>query len=200
MLSAKWGAKEREAWNAAVMTELGLFKHLPQWFGHDSDFLYAQLNSEVPFKDHKWNGLYKLPQEAFHYTIEKRGLDYESLQPLAKKPRKYQPINILEHLVQRIEQRYPVRVEEIFCNRFIESDHNIDWHSDQYGDHLFVASFGAPRTVEYRTLPDKGPAPGVTAQHGDLYYMHPKYDAVHQHRVLCGAGARISLAIFARRI
>mmetsp|Transcript_223 Transcript_223/g.596 ORF Transcript_223/g.596 Transcript_223/m.596 type:complete len:215 (-) Transcript_223:130-774(-) len=199
MAYAKWGAKDRARWNAAEIPSLGPFKHMPQWVGpQEANQLYAQLNHEVPFSDYKWNGVYKLPQEVFHYTLDKRGLDYD-LCDIEPKPKAYQPVAILEHLAQRIERQFPVRVEEIFCNRFVTSDHNIDWHQDQYGDHLFVLSFGAPRSVEYRTL-QNGPAPGLTARHGDLYYMHPNYDAVHEHRVLCGQGDRISLAIFARRL
>jgi alkylated DNA repair dioxygenase AlkB len=141
------------------------------------------LDAEVPFAPKKWNVIYTLPQLAYSYDVGQK-----------------KKIPVLQEIIDHLEATFPIKISAIWCNKFNDGKHRIDWHQDQYGEHLFVLSFGATRRIDYRDHSSKKPVEGVVARHGDLYYMHPKYDAVHDHCVPADDAVvepRISLAIFA---
>lgn len=70
----------------------------------------------------------------------------------------------------------------------------------QYGEHLFVLSLGAARVVQFRDLKTKQATLQLDVNHGDLYYMHPNFDKMHEHCVpaVPQSEPRVSLAIFAK--
>ena len=87
-----------------------------------------------------------------------------------KKIKENESLALLEDLRRRFESDVEIYV---FSNRFQDPTHDIDWHKDTYGCHIFVLSLGSQRTVDFpenKTRNIESVKPGV----GDLYFM-PKY-------------------------
>ena len=91
----------------------------------------------------------------------------------------------LEEIASRIEMEFDGKVTDVYCNRFQDPSHNIDWHKDKYGRHIFVLSLGSRRTIQFRN--DKTKAiDSVTPGEGDLYFMPLALNSTHMHKV-CSA-------------
>lgn len=91
----------------------------------------------------------------------------------------------LEEIANRIEVEFDGKITDVFCNRFQDPSHSIDWHKDQYGRHIFVLSLGSRRTIQFRN--DKTKAVDViTPREGDLYFMPLAVNSTHMHKV-CSA-------------
>mmetsp|Transcript_31180 Transcript_31180/g.87421 ORF Transcript_31180/g.87421 Transcript_31180/m.87421 type:complete len:195 (+) Transcript_31180:108-692(+) len=179
------GAGKRSELNRNVLERLGEFKHIAGWMDEGvSRSYYDRMLADVPFAKKRWNVLYVLPQKAYNYELDAR---------------QSRPIPVLEEIIAKVGTEFPeLEVTEVWCNLLCDPSHHLDWHQDQYGEHLFVLSFGAPRRIEYRDHKTKADAVAFEACSGDLYYMHPAFDKRHDHRVLkSDAGDRISLAMFA---
>lgn len=170
----------------AILPGVGLFAHLAGWIpATQANILTASVEDEVNLRTTRWNGIWKLPQLAYHYT---------------SKDRAARPIASIEQVVQRIEASFPVTASEVWVNKFVDGRHHIDWHQDQYGEHIFVLSLGATRRVEYRDHRTREPVRTVLLAHGDMYIVHPQFDHRHDHRVPADPlipDPRISLVIFA---
>ena len=146
--------------------------------------IFEQLQTDVEWAGMRWNGWHLLPQRAFEYKTAQR---------------KAQPNSVLEDLIRCVEEQHAVKVHQLFCNLLRDGNDHIEWHQDSYGAHLFVASFGQTRTVEYRAKQSKELITSHEAQAGSLYYVSPNYDRAHEHRVpkvAANIGPRISIAMF----
>lgn len=172
--------------NAAVLPGVGLFAHLVGWIPPtQATSLTESVEREVKLRTKRWNGIWTLPQLAYHYTVKDRAV---------------RPIESIEQVVQRIEASFPVTVSEVWVNKCVDGRHHIDWHQDQYGEHIFVLSFGATRRIEYRDHQTHEPVRTVFPAHGDLYIVHPQFDQRHDHCVPADpliTDPRISLVAFA---
>lgn len=112
----------------------------------------------------------------------------------------------LEEIANRIEDEFDGKITDVFCNRFQDPNHNIDWHKDQYGRHIFVLSLGSRRTIQFRNDQSKA-VDAVTPREGDLYFMPLATNSTHMHKVCSAeetsrilgaenAGTRLSFVFF----
>lgn len=121
---------------------------------------------------------------------------------------KYPALEVLEKLCRDIQLRYNVKVYDVFCNRFQDPSHRIEWHADTYGSHIFVLTLGSTRAIQFRRKPcwflcgmgKRGEVETVKPNAGDIYFMPLQVNYSHHHRV-CSAsddetGTRISLVFF----
>lgn len=164
--------------------ELGEFTFFKGWLGPtESDHYMQRCLSEIPWAPKKWNMIYTLPQLAYYY-------DYKS--------RQENPIPVLEEIIETIESHYKTTASVVWCNLFQDGNHYIDWHQDQYGEHLFVLSFGATRPVKFRHKKTKE-LKEYSCSHGDLYYFAPSWDKAHEHCIPKDESIkaqRLSFAVF----
>ncbi len=165
-------------------TKLNAFLFFDSWITKpESDILFQRCKTEIPWAPKKWNVIYTLPQLAYHYDMSAR--------KKAQKP-------IIEELIGRVEREFKTTCSVVWCNLFEDGKHRIDWHQDQYGEHLFVMSFGSPRIVRFRHKKTKE-VKDYVCKHGDLYYFSPSWDKEHEHCVPEDKSInepRISFAIF----
>ena len=93
-----------------------------------------------------------------------------------------------------------MKVGGVYCNRFEDPTHNLQWHKDTYGTHIFVLSLGSQRTVEWRENKTQA-IDSVKPAAGDMYFMPLGLNKTHMHRVCAGRegdGTRISFVFFFR--
>ena len=163
---------------------LNEFTFFDNWLDKsESDRCLERSLAEIPWAPKKWNLLYTLPQLAFYYN---------------EKERKSRPIPVLEELVGKIDTQFQTTSSVVWCNLFRDGNHYIDWHQDQYGEHLFVLSFGATRSVIFRHKKTKA-VKEYSCMHGDLYYFCPEWDKTHEHCIPKDESVkdqRVSFAIF----
>lgn len=91
----------------------------------------------------------------------------------------------LGELTARIENDFDVKVSYVFCNRFPNPDHILDWHKNTYGQHICVLTLGSKRRMEFRNNKTKK-IETMTPRTGDLYMMPLNMNDTHLHRV-CSA-------------
>ena len=91
----------------------------------------------------------------------------------------------LEAICSKIEQDFDVNISFVFCNRFQDPNHRVDWHKDTYGEHICVLTFGSKRRIEFRNNKTMQ-IEQLTPAAGDLYVMPLHLNKTHQHRV-CSA-------------
>ena len=106
----------------------------------------------------------------------------------------------LEALCLKIEGDFDCRVHSAYCNRFSDPMHEIPWHRDKFGSHIFVLSLGSPRDVQFKrdgtdAIETHRPKPG------DLYFMSLQHNKTHTHRVRSAEdssdkGIRVSFVFF----
>lgn len=96
-------------------------------------------------------------------------------------------IETLENLCSKIEKEFDGKITEVFCNRFQDPTHHVDWHTDTYGRHIFVLSLGSERRIEFREKRKKkamdNNVASLSPKSGDLYFMPLSINSTHQHRV-----------------
>lgn len=172
-------AKKEVLWDQGVGSTGLKFFH--SWLTKaESHSLLENLNDNATFP---WNikpRLYgtSLPQHAYMYN----------------RPQKKSPVpsglQALETLCHRVETDFACTVSGVYCNRFQDPHHHIQWHQDQYASHIFVLSLGAPRGIEFRPINQKKSnlqEEAVTRydpKSGDLYFMSLQHNTVSHHRVL----------------
>jgi len=109
----------------------------------------------------------------------------------------------LEELCVKIETEFDGSVTDVYCNRFEDPGHAIDWHRDTYGRHIFVLSLGSERMVEWRDRKTRQ-IEQLTPSEGSVYFMPLCLNFTHEHRV-CSTeglntknmvGTRISFVFF----
>lgn len=130
----------------------------------------------------------RLPQHSYLYKRYKKKAGANSLQGLQK----------LEELCARIEERFDGEISDVFCNRFQDPTHFIEWHKDTYGKHIFVLSLGSTRQIQFRDNKTKQVDEFVPAA-GDIYFMPLRTNSTHKHQVMPaadGEGTRISFVFF----
>ena len=162
-------------------------KHLEQWEaavgGDGLKFFNSWLTSEESSKilnavdsdDFPWNlkpKLYgtKLPQHSYLYQRKKTKAASKGLKEL-------------EELCQRISNEFECTVSDVYCNRFADPTHKIDWHQDQYASHIMVLSLGSGRGLEFRDNKTKE-ITRYDPKAGDLYFMSLQHNKLYHHRVL----------------
>lgn len=129
----------------------------------------------------------KLDQHAYYFDRNNK-----------KKLKNNAALTKLDGLCERIEKDFDVQIGGVYCNRFQEATHNLPWHKDTYGSHIFVLSLGSQRTVEWRENKTKA-IDSVAPAAGDMYFMPLALNKTHMHRVCAGQqgdGTRISFVFF----
>mmetsp|Transcript_48434 Transcript_48434/g.117224 ORF Transcript_48434/g.117224 Transcript_48434/m.117224 type:complete len:149 (-) Transcript_48434:224-670(-) len=90
----------------------------------------------------------------------------------------------LELLCRRISNDFCCYVQSVYCNRFQDLDHRIEWHRDKFGSHILVLTLGnGRRDLEFKD----NSGSNLQRYHpkaGDLYFMSLQYNKEHCHRVL----------------
>ncbi len=170
--------------DAGSCYKLEEFTFLDGWIARpEADTYLQRCLTEIPWAPKKWNVFYTLPQLAFYYDITER---------------EKRPLAVLEELVSKVEEQFQTQASVVWCNLFRNGSHYMDWHQDQYGEHLFVLSFGGTRLVQFRHKKTKQ-VQEYSCKHGDLYYFSPQWDKVYEHRIPKDESIkeqRISFAIF----
>lgn len=113
----------------------------------EADELFALLNDDSNFPWDTKPVLYgeRLTQHAYEYVRGKQHLI-----------KKWAGLARLETLCERIEQHFDGKIPVVFCNRFQDPAHALQWHTDTYGQHIFVLSVGSgaiPRTPPHVLVP-----------------------------------------------
>jgi hypothetical protein len=114
----------------------------------------------------------------------------------------YEGLSLIERFCHNISQRFDCQVSDVFCNRFQDRHHRIDWHRDAYGTHIFVLSLGSQRNIQFRRNQS---VTTLRPSSGDIYFMPLQINKTHKHRV-CRPDApkqqkdtpRISLVFYAK--
>ena len=133
-----------------------------------------------------------LKPKLFGTTLEQHAYIFE------RKPKKIknnEALYKLELLCKELEKDFDIKISGVFCNRLQDQTHNIPWHKDTYGSHLFVLSLGSQRTIEWREN-KTGVVESLRPNAGDIYFLPLGLNKTHQHRVCAGNesdGTRISL-------
>jgi len=128
-----------------------------------------------------------LTQHAYKHDREKysRNLKKSKSKSKSKTNISWEGISKLEAICSKIEHDFGVKVSYVFCNRFEDPSHRIDWHKDTYGEHICVLSLGSKRRIEFRNNHTQE-IDSVTPDAGDLYVMPLHINKTHKHRV-CSA-------------
>lgn len=150
----------------------------------DATSAFECLNDDANFPWDKNPKLYgvKLTQHAYIYNRKKS----------KNKAATFKGIALLEDLCDKVQQRFDGKISDVYCNRFNDSSHRIDWHKDTYGTHIFVLSLGSERNVEFKEKqgwkikPQVEMINTVRPSAGDIYFMPLQLNKTHVHRV-CAA-------------
>jgi alkylated DNA repair dioxygenase AlkB len=159
-----------EQWNSGV-GEPGL-KFFHGWLPADeAERIFATANGD----SFPWNlkpKLYgtKIPQHSYHYKRSKKKTS--------------EGLDALEALCQRICSEFDCKLQSVYCNRFQDVNHKIDWHQDKYASHIFVLSLGGHRGLEFRTNDATKEITRYDPCAGDLYFMSLQHNKKFYHRVL----------------
>lgn len=157
--------------------------YLPKYMLADADKYLNRLLNELDWKDKYWQMIYKLPQKVFHYKLSHREKN---------------PIPLLEELIRFVEHLHNAKASEAWCNLFRNGDDRIDWHQDQYKEHLTTLSFGSSRKFQMRQL-DTGEISEITLKHGDVYSWSPETDKKYEHCIPAAPGedgVRVSIVVW----
>mmetsp|Transcript_5911 Transcript_5911/g.14294 ORF Transcript_5911/g.14294 Transcript_5911/m.14294 type:complete len:219 (-) Transcript_5911:1198-1854(-) len=175
----------------AKQTDSGLY--IFDYLGKsERDAAFRTFNSDI----FPWETKPKLYGESLNqhaYSFER---SYESKRKIRKNP----GLSLLDGLCFRIEQDFDVKVYDVYCNRLEDPTHNIGWHKDTFGTHIFVLSLGSQRTVQFREN-STGDIESVRPRAGEMYFMPLGLNKTHQHRVCPGQhgdGTRISFVFFVK--
>jgi len=98
----------------------------------------------------------------------------------------------LEEICFKLEREFDIKISDVFCNRFQDPKHRVDWHKDTYGRHICVLTLGSKRRIEFRnnkTLVVEKMTPSA----GDLYLMPLNLNDTHEHRVCSAEESSTSL-------
>mmetsp|Transcript_4215 Transcript_4215/g.6398 ORF Transcript_4215/g.6398 Transcript_4215/m.6398 type:complete len:226 (+) Transcript_4215:66-743(+) len=136
-----------------------------------------------------------LPQHAYFYDRQ----DPSKARQVSASP----GLSYLEGLCTQMERTFDGTIAEVYCNRFQDPSHHIDWHKDTYGRHIFVLSLGREGVVEFRHNKTRQVEVMEPAS-GDLYFVPLKVNDTHKHRVLSNNssdeneqnGTRLSFVFF----
>lgn len=157
--------------------------YIPGYFAEYADDYFSRLRNGLEWKDKYWNLVYKLPQKVFKYDLIKR---YSA------------PVEVLEELIHYLEQMHNAKASVVWCNLFRNGEDKIEWHQDQYGEHLTPISFGSDRKFQMRTL-DGGEVSEIILKHGDVYTWSPETDKKFEHCIPAAPGEeneRISMVVW----
>ena len=145
--------------------------------------VYNTLNNDFP-----WD----LEPKLFGEKLKQHAYSYKRTR---KEKTAHKGLALLDNFCRQLEQRFDGEISDVFCNRFQDPDHRIEWHTDTYASHIFVLTLGSERDVQFR--PKKRWFSGKKQQKqietirpaiGDLYFMPLQLNNTHEHRV-CSAAA-----------
>lgn len=157
--------------------------YIPGYFSETADEYFSRLRNDLEWKDKYWNLVYKLPQKVFHYSVEKRVSN---------------PVPVIEEIIHFVEQMHNAKSSVAWCNLFRNGDDRIEWHQDQYGEHLTTISFGSSRKFQMRSL-STGEVSEIVLRHGDVYTWSPETDSKYEHCIPASPGEeneRISVVVW----
>jgi len=157
--------------------------YIPGYFSEAADDFFTRLLNELDWKDKYWNHKYKLPQKVFFYDSERRITG---------------PVQVLEELIHFVEEMHDAKCSVVWCNLFRNGDDKIEWHQDQYGEHLTTISLGSERKFQMRAL-DSGVVSEILLKHGDVYTWSPETDKKFEHCIPAAPGEeneRISIVVW----
>lgn len=149
----------------------------------NADHIFQRLQTEVPWKDKYWHLIYKLPQKTFHYSERKRKTDTNP---------------VLEDLIRMVETLHNAKASDAWCNLYRTGEDHVEYHQDQYGEHLTTLSFGSSRTFLMRHN-KTGQVARFNLSHGDVYTWSPETDAKFEHSIpadLSVTEPRISIVVW----
>ena len=158
----------------------------------ESDKAFEILNEDFPWDLNPKLFGEKLTQHAYLY---KRNIPVDTHKGLA----------YLEDLCEKIEDRFDCEVWDVFCNRFQDATHRLQWHTDTYASHIFVLTLGSERNVQFRRKKrmfqreNRNEIETVRPKVGDLYFMPLQLNNTHEHRVCPpheDEGTRLSFVFF----
>jgi len=140
---------------------------------------FQNLNDGMPWelKPTLYGG--KLSQHAYLHIRNKKG---------AKRAQKSTGLAHLEELSAKIEKDFDGKVSEVYCNRFMDPDHHIPYHTDNFGKNIIVLSLGSSRTVNFRNKKNKQ-VTKVRPKSGGLYFMPLRVNDSYEHCV-CAASEK----------
>mmetsp|Transcript_25421 Transcript_25421/g.45915 ORF Transcript_25421/g.45915 Transcript_25421/m.45915 type:complete len:230 (-) Transcript_25421:186-875(-) len=165
---------------AKQLDGVGLFL-VDQFVSHDeAENAFQTLNDGIP-----WNltpSLYgeKLSQHAYHHFRNNKNSAYKRAEKSAAGG-----LTKLEDLCTNIEKYFDGKVSDVYCNRFMNPEHHIPYHTDTFGRHVIVLSLGSHRTVNFRNKKTKH-VTEVRPKAGDLYFMPLRVNDSYEHCV-CAA-------------
>lgn len=164
-------------WKKGVGDSPG-FKLWSGWLQPDeASTCFVTFNDDDAFP---WDPNFKLHGE----VLNQHAYSYMPSQKNVKSTK--EGLKLLEQLRSRIASDFQCEVHAVFCNRFTDPKHSIEWHRDKYGAHIFVLTLGESRGVEYRH--DKTNAiTRYDPSAGDLYFMSLQHNKQYTHRVLPAA-------------
>ena len=114
-------------------------------------------------------------QHAFPYRRREGGSSIDTAAPAG--------VQHLEQLCQDLERRLDCRIPFVYCNRFANAEHQIDWHTDTYASHILVLTLGSERNVEFRPKDEPSQVTTMRPTAGDVYFMPLQVNKTHEHRV-----------------
>lgn len=117
---------------------------------------------------------------------------YKNKKSKKKKISNSEGLSKLEAICSQLEQEFDVKISDVFCNRFQDPKHRVDWHKDTYGRHICVLTLGSKRRIEFRNNKTKQ-VEEMTPSTGDLYLMPLNLNNTHKHRV-CSAEESTTLS------
>lgn len=176
--------------SAVNRADLTLRKELPdpafvaRYLSSESaDAFFYRLKTQIIWKDKWWNNLYKLPQQAYHYTISERDKN---------------TCAVLEELIWLVEHIHDAKASEVWCNLFRGGDDHMIFHQDGYEENLTTMSFGCDRQFLMRDL-QSGKVAQFDVGHGDMYTWSPETGQRFQHALpidRAAKGLRISVVVW----
>uniref|UniRef100_A0A7S2EJM4 Fe2OG dioxygenase domain-containing protein n=1 Tax=Trieres chinensis TaxID=1514140 RepID=A0A7S2EJM4_TRICV len=99
-----------------------------------------------------------------------------------QKNKSFRGLSKLEEICSNIEDDFGIEISYVFCNRFQDPNHFLDWHKDTYGENICVLTLGAPRRIEFRNNKTRA-IEGLVPKSGDLYIMPLHINKTHKHKV-----------------
>ncbi len=157
--------------------------YIPGYFSEVADDYFSRLRNDLEWDDKYWDLVYKLPQKVFYYDVAKRTTE---------------PIAVIEELIHYVEKLHNAKASVVWCNLFRNGEEKIEWHQDQYGEHLTTISFGSSRKFQMRCL-KTAEISEIELKHGDVYTWSPETDSKYEHCIPAAPGVeeeRISVVVW----
>ena len=106
---------------------------------------------------------------------------------------------LFQKLIDKIQSRFGVQIENLFCNLYEDGSNYCSYHKDKYGMNIYTLSLGAPRDFSVKPDGKNTTTKTFLLESGDLYFMDNAIHKTHKHsipkRTKC-KDSRISIVFF----